>query len=172
MRTGADVEKQNMNRSFIHLIAIIGLVFTGSSYAGAEAMFQRDLAGAQQGDVEAQYDVAYRYEKGRGVDEDEDLAFEWFHKAAELGMDKAQYKLGLFYLRGIGTDSDTGEAIAWLRKSADQGYAPAQYQLGKLYASAAGGRKYKRAQGWLQKARDNGYEPATTELIRLKRKLN
>ena len=71
-----------MNRSLTYLITIIALAFSAGSYAGAEAMFERDLAGAEEGDVEAQYDVAYRYEKGRGVEEDAELAFQWFLKAA------------------------------------------------------------------------------------------
>jgi len=154
------------------LVAIVAVLFSGGAYAGAEAMFERDLAGAQKGDVEAQYDVAYRYEKGRGVEQDEELAFKWFLTAAEQGLDKAQYKLGLFYLKGIGTDKDADAAMTWLEKSADQGYSPAQYQLGKLYASAAGDRDYERALDWLQKAQNNGYQPATSELIRLRRRID
>jgi TPR repeat protein len=40
--------------------------------------------------------MKYRYEKGRGVAEDEELAFQWFLKAAKQDLDKAQYRLGLF----------------------------------------------------------------------------
>jgi hypothetical protein len=51
-----------MNGPLTYLPVIITLLFSGGSHAGANAMFERDLAGAEKGDMEAQYDVAYRYE--------------------------------------------------------------------------------------------------------------
>ncbi len=154
------------------LVATALLLLSALSYAAGEAGFERKLVAAQGGDAEAQYDVAYRYEKGRGVDEDEELALGWYLKAADQGLAKAQYKVGSYYLKGIGVDEDPDEAKVWLQKSADLGYAPAQYQLGKLYAAPNGGRDYQLALTWLQKAQDNGYEPATRELNKVKRKLN
>jgi len=148
------------------------LLSAAVSYAVGEATFERKLAAAKADDAEAQYDVAYRYEKGRGVEEDEDLALGWYIKSADRGIAKAQYKVGTFYLKGISVDEDPEQAKAWLQKSADQGYSPAQYQLGKLYAAPDGGLNYQLAIIWLQKAQDSGYEPATRELNKVKRKLN
>lgn len=161
-----------MTRLSTRLLALALLLMTTLTHASGEAMFERKLASAKTGDAEAQYDVGYRYEKGRGVDEDEELALEWYNRSAEQGLAKAQYKVGVFYMKGIAVDKDTEQAKPWLQKAADQGYAPAQYQLGKLYTTAGAGRNYRMAVTWLQKARDNGYEPATRELNKVKRKLN
>jgi TPR repeat protein len=161
-----------MKKQLTYLFTAAMLLSATLSHATGEAVFERKLAGARTGDAEAQYDVAYRYEKGRGVDEDEELALEWYKKAAGQGLAKAQYKVGTYYMKGIAVDEDPEQAKIWLQKSADLGYAPAQYQLGKLYAAPRGGRDYQMAVTWLQKARDNGYEPATRELNKVKRKLN
>ncbi len=154
------------------LFTVAMLLSATMSYAAGEAVFDRKLDAAETGDAEAQYDVAYRYEKGRGVDEDDDLALVWYMKSADQGIAKAQYKVGSFYLKGIGVDEDPQQARIWLQKSADLGYGPAQYRLGKLSAASAGGFDYQLAAIWLQKAQDSGYEPATRALNKVKRKLN
>ncbi len=161
-----------MKKLLICLFTTAMLLSATLGHASGEAVFKLKLAAAQSGDAQAMYDLGFRYEKGRGTDEDEDLALEWYRKSAEQGVAKAQYKVGIFYLRGIAVDEDPDQAKITLQKSADQGFAPAQYQLGKLYAAPDGGRDYQMAITWLQKARDNGYEPATTELHKVKRKLN
>ena len=146
---------------------VVMLVSTGCLAAG-ETLLERQIAAAKAGDSEAQYDIAYRYEKGRGVEQDEEIALSWFRKAAEKGLDKAQYKLGMFYLDGIGVDPNPAKAQTWLGKAAVQGYPPAQYQLGKFYA-ANDHRDYERALNWLEKARTNGYEPATSEIRKIRK---
>ncbi|VAW77282.1 hypothetical protein MNBD_GAMMA15-253 [hydrothermal vent metagenome] len=161
-----------MKKLLTCLLSTALLLSAAISYAAGEATFDRKLAAAKAGDAEAQYAVAYRYEKGRGVEEDEELALGWYIKSADRGVAKAQYKVGTFYLKGIAVDEDPQQAKVWLEKSADQGYPPAQYQLGKLYAAPRGGLNYQLAVTWLQKAQDSGYEPATRELNKVKRKLN
>lgn len=161
-----------MKKLLTCLIATAMLLSAAMSQASSEALFERKLVAAQNGDAEAQYDVGYRYEKGRGVDGDDELALDWYKKSADNGIAKAQYKVGCFYMKGTAIDEDPEQAKIWLQKSADQGYAPAQYQLGKLYAAPHGGRDYQMAVTWLQKAQDNGYEPAAHELNKVKRKLN
>jgi TPR repeat protein len=164
--------KVTMNTIQKTVLAIFALVLTSHTMASSiEAAFDRKLEQAQNGDAEAQYDIGYRYEKGRGVDEDEDAALDWYRKSAGQGVGKAQYKVGVFYLKGSSVDKDLEVAKVWLEKAADQGYPPAQYQLGKLLASKRNA-DYSTALVWLQKAQDNGYEPATGEISRVKRKLN
>jgi len=161
-----------MKKLLICLFTTAMLLSASLSHASGEAVFRLKLAAAQSGDAQAQYDLGFRYEKGRGTDEDDDLALEWYRKSAEQGVAQAQFKVGIFYLKGISVDEDPDQAKTWLQKSADQSFAPAQYQLGKLYAAPDGGRDYQMAVTWLQKAQDNGYEPATRELYKVKRKLN
>ena len=161
-----------MRRFLTIILAWIAFFFVAEIHAAGEVMFERKLAAATQGDVEAQYDVGYRYEKGRGIDEDDEEAIRWYLKAAEQGLDKAEYKMGLCYLDGVGVAKDEAQATSWLRKAADKGYPPAQYQLGKLLATADRGPDLQLALDWLQKAQDNGYEPATMELRKIKKKLD
>ena len=161
-----------MNTLFKTVLVLLALAFSSHALASSkQAVFERKLAQAQTGNAEAQYDVAYRYEKGRGVDQDEEEAFVWYSKSAGQSLDKGQYKVGIFYLKGSGVDQNFEVAKVWLQKSADQGYPPAQYQLGKLLANKRN-RDYGGALVWLQKAQDNGYGPATSEIRKVKRKLN
>jgi TPR repeat protein len=163
--------KVTMNTFLKTVLALFALVISSHATASSsEAVFERKFEQAQKGDAEAQYDVGYRYEKGRGVDEDEDEAFIWYGKAADQNLAKGQYKVGIAYLKGSGVDQNKEVAKVWLKKAADQGYPPAQYQLGKLLASKQT-RDYTGALVWLQKAQDNGYEPATGEIRKVKRKL-
>ena len=155
----------------ILLCILMLLAAAGPAIANEAAVFDRKMAAARQGDPEAQYDVAYRYEKGRGVDEDEEEALAWYRKAADQDLAKAQYKLGMCYLKGKGTDPDRQQAREWLRKAAEKGYPPAQYHLGKLFTTRPG-RNYRMALEWLEKAQDAGYEPATRAINKVRRKLN
>ncbi len=41
------------------------------------------MEAAEQGDVIAQYNLAVSYQEGEGVEENPELAFKWFLKAAE-----------------------------------------------------------------------------------------
>ena len=156
-----------MARTSLFAFLIFQLLISFMASANDVTLFDRKLKAANTGDPEAIYDIATYYEKGRGVDEDEDAAFEWYQKAAGLGLGKAQYKLGMCFIKETGTDKDEDAARTWLGKAADQGYPPAQYQLGKFLAKKG---KYNQAQEWLSKAQENGYEPATRALRKIKKK--
>ncbi len=47
--------------------------------------------------------IGYMYAKGRGVRENQEKAFLWYKKAAELGFPASQFNLGLMYEQGRGT---------------------------------------------------------------------
>ena len=57
---------------------------------------------AEQGVVEAQYNLGFMYVKGQGVAQDYKTAIKWYSQAAEQGDAKAQYILGLTYGLGKG----------------------------------------------------------------------
>ena len=63
--------------------------------------------------------------KGDDGEEDE-IAMDWFEKAADNGHDEAQYMMGFCYFNGIGTDPDEDEAAYWLRLAAAQGHEDAR----------------------------------------------
>ena len=93
---------------------------------------------AEAGDVDAQYDLAFLYDNGYGLQLDYTAARTWYRKAAEQGHVTAQWNLGAIYANGLGVPEDLDTAIAWYRKAVDQGHVTAQYDLGILYSSGKG----------------------------------
>jgi TPR repeat protein len=89
---------------------------------------------AEQGNPEAQWDLALLYTKGReGIPFDMERAAEWYRKVAEQGHAKAQHFLGKMYYLGDGVPKNYDEAAKWSRMAADQGDAQGQNLLGVLY---------------------------------------
>jgi TPR repeat protein len=89
---------------------------------------------ANQGDADAQFNLAFLYHRGVGTPRDDRYAIYWYTKAAEQGHVNAQYSLGDLYRRGGGEEiqRDYKQAFYWLTKAAEQGCANAQYSLGDL----------------------------------------
>ena len=76
----------------------------------------------------ALYYLSALYLSGKGVDQDEFMAFEYCKKAAEEGLVEAQFQLGVMYLDGVGTMNGENEimALEWLWKAADSGHQHAK----------------------------------------------
>jgi len=95
---------------------------------------------AEQGDAEAQYDLAYLYYKSgsdptiSGVIHSDKLAAQWYRKAAQQGHGRAQYNMAVLHLHGHGVERDPVEAYAWLLQSADSGHEPSQDLIKELNA--------------------------------------
>ncbi len=98
---------------------------------------------ADQGDSQAQLQLAYAYDVGRGVARDQEQAAAWYRKSAEQGNPAAQNSLGSLYQNGEGVAPDDAEAVRWYRKSADQGYGEAFANLGYMYDRGLGVREDK-----------------------------
>lgn len=90
------------------------------------------LQDAEQGDARAQRLLALRYWRGRGVDQNYELAAHWMHKAAAQALSLAQRDLADFYRDGIGVDSDPDRALALYRAAAKQGDPIAKNRLKEL----------------------------------------
>ena len=90
---------------------------------------------AEQGDVNAQYELGLGYDKGKRVPKDVRKAIEWYTKAAEQGHIIAQYNLALCYRYDY---KDARTAVEWYTKAAEQGYALAQNSLGYCYETGIG----------------------------------
>ena len=93
---------------------------------------------AEQGDVEAQYNLGVMYGMGRGVPLDDAEAVRWYRLAAEQGEARAQFNLGASYDFGRGVIEDADEAVRWYRLAVEQGEAAAQHNLGFMYATGRG----------------------------------
>ena len=85
---------------------------------------------AEQGDVEAQYNLGYYYHSGEGVEQSEKKALYWWQKAAKQGHANSQYNLGVNYGKGYGVEQSYEKAIHWYTKAAEQGFVRAQNNLG------------------------------------------
>ena len=121
--------------------------------------FQLYQPKANQGDADAQFNLALLYYTGVGIPQDRRYAIYWYTKAAEQGHVNAQYNLGKLYMYGYGEEvrQDPKKAVYWLTKASQQGLVQAQYGLGHLYEWGDGGpQDYKQAFYWYTKASEQG----------------
>ncbi|KAI1382106.1 HCP-like protein [Hypoxylon crocopeplum] len=73
------------------------------------------------------------------LEKDEEEAYEWARRSAELGYVKAQYAIGYFTEMGIGCRRDILEANVWYVKAADAGDERAKQRLAAIRAAVSGG---------------------------------
>ncbi len=119
----------------------------------------KDLA--EQGNVDAQYNLGLMYYKGEGVLQDYKEAEKWFRMAAKQGDPIAQSELASMYAKGEGVPQDYSEAEKWFLKAAEQGNAIAQHNLGVMYYNGQGGQSdYLKAYAWINVAAANGSKNA------------
>ncbi len=82
---------------------------------------------AEQGDVNAQYNVGVMYAQGDGVARGDSQVLNWFRKAARQGNAGAQMNLGIMYSRGVAlamTEKQVSSAIARARQWVPCGRPP------------------------------------------------
>ena len=89
---------------------------------------------AEQGDVQAQLDLARTYYDGKDTPQDYIETAKWLTKAANQGDAEAQCGLGIIYFDGLGTEKDYKTASEWWTKAANQGYERAQKNLEVMHA--------------------------------------
>ncbi len=117
-----------MKRSMFALVAFL-LVATPAQAEfsdGVEAYKRGDYKtafrewklSAEQGDVDAQFNIAGMYQEGQGVPQDYAEAVKWYQKAAEQGTFRAQFSLGFFYANGLGVPQNSVLAHMWFYLSA------------------------------------------------------
>ena len=139
------------------------------------------IMNANEGNADAQVELARCYNSGKGVKQDKAEARGWYKKAskqgnqeaiefldsfyknariaADKGDKEAQFDLGICYMNGYGygIEADSIEAVKWIRKSAEQRYAKAQSLLGDCYANGFGIEKDSiEAVNWFRKAAEQG----------------
>ena len=141
------------------MVALLALGIGQAAWADDVPNFKKMLQAAEQGNVDAQFNLGVMYDNGRGVRQDYAQAVQWYRKAAEQGDADAQYVLGVMYDNGQGVRQDYTQAVQWYRKAAEQGDAQAQLALGLRYATGQGVRQdIVIAKEWFGKACDNGLQ--------------
>ena len=79
------------------------------------------LAGALNGNADAQYNLGIMYASGLGVIQDYNEAVKWFRLSSSQGNADAQFYLGFMYEVGQGVTQDYVRAHMWLNISAMAG---------------------------------------------------
>ena len=124
---------------------------------------------AEDGNVEAQSNLARLYYIGEGVAQSYLKAYKWLLKAAEQGNAESQLHLGFLYDHGLDVTQSYTEAYKWFRKAAEQGYAPAQYNVYACYWNGQGVAQSKsESMDWLVKSAEQGYQVAIKTLEGIK----
>ena len=100
--------------------------------------FREWLTLAQDGNIEAQYNIGVMYSQGQGVSRDMASAALWWEKAALQGDKRGQNNIANLYRDGLGVAKDLGKASHWFKDAAARDYPAAQYDLGMLYQSGQG----------------------------------
>ena len=88
---------------------------------------------AENGDMNAQYNLGHMYRLGKGVSKDYTEAAEWYRKAANQGFSNAQYTLGVMHRYGRGVKRDYVKAYLWVNIAEKQRHMEAK-QLRKTLA--------------------------------------
>jgi len=131
-------------------------------YRKAFGMF---LAVSLEGNADAQFNLAYCYSNGLGVEIDNEKAAEWYRRSAEQGNSSSQNNLGVCYSNGRGVNQDKAKAAEWYRKAAEQGEAYAQCNLADCYKDGIGVEKdLALAVLWYKKSADQQHERAMLAL--------
>ncbi len=120
-------------------------------YATAVKEFR---AVAEQGAPDAQYNLGFMYEDGKGVVQDYKEAIKWYRTAAEQGHAKAQFKLGVMYGYGRGVIQDYVQAHTWFNIGAANGYEEARKNrdiVEEVMTATDISRAKKLAQEWMEK---------------------
>lgn len=94
-----------------------------------------DLAvNADNGDVDAAFQLGYRYGQGYGVQKNFYKAVTYYEIAALKGDGASQHNLGLLFIEEGNSESYRTQGVDWLTKAGQNGFPQAYLALGKMYA--------------------------------------
>jgi hypothetical protein len=138
-------------------------------YKMSVSEWQALLARATQGDPEAEWEVAGRYEDGCKDDKGRILvrrsarkAAEWTRRAAEQGLVSAQINLGVLLRNGAGIEKNEREAFYWTKKAFREGNdACTANNIAITYRQNG---NLRRAVWWFQKCVALGDDEALVQL--------
>jgi TPR repeat protein len=106
-----------------------------------EAIKWWELAAAQGCAVPMRNIGCIHNEGGFGVDQNFELAFSWYLKAADAGYEDAYYKVGQCLYKGLGVAKDLVSARTWFQKANRGGDVDGKFMLGFMMMRGEGGLK-------------------------------
>ena len=114
----------------------------------------KNKTAAERGDAAAQYFLAYCYEFGQGVEENQELAKMWFNKALENEHPEAMATQAM----RLEDSGDHKNAFIYMEKAANKNLMEAQFYLAFYYIGGTGVNKSMfEARNWLKKAAMQGH---------------
>src|SRR5690606_29127316 len=87
---------------------------------------------AENGHVNAMYDLGSLYDSGQGVQQNYTEAVKWTKMSADKGHVGAMYNLGAFYESGEGIPQNYTEAFKWYQQAAGKGHEKAKQALPRV----------------------------------------
>ncbi|WP_104637503.1 tetratricopeptide repeat protein [Helicobacter felis] len=96
-------------------------------------------------------------EKALNHDFDDQKAFKYYQKLADMGDSRGYVGLGYLYSKSIRVGIDYSKAIAYLKKAGDMGSGEAYFLLGEMYYEGEISKGASKAVEYFQKAGDLGY---------------
>ena len=125
------MRRTSMMRTFLWgLMLMVGITASAQSadklYDEGKKLYDQEMykeavpklqAAADKGHHKAQYRLGRCYDKGYGVKENDQKAFELYQKSAKQDYAKAMYQLGRCYLKGKGVTANQEEAKKWLKRA-------------------------------------------------------
>jgi len=106
--------------------------FSEMAINAAKELLAEDIKKSSEGDPEAEYWMAQRYDNGLMVEKDLRQSFKYAKSAADKGYTYAQAMLGIYLLEGTGINIDIGQSIRYLTlaKDSDEFFS---YALARAY---------------------------------------
>ena len=131
MHTESYKQRHFARKAFWLNCLLAALLRVGPAMAGTVDDLRKQ---AEQGMVEAQYNLSVAYVTGDGVQTNWVEALKWGRKAADQGLPDAQNNLGAMYIDGYGVRKDAVEAYRWFTLALKGGCAGATRGLEKAGA--------------------------------------
>ena len=152
--------------NFIKLFLAAILLFLTFS---AIADFKSTLLLANQGNPNAQFNLGYMYDTGKGVTQSYTEAVKWYRLAAGQGNSDAQYRLGTMYEVGKGVPKSGKESQKWYRlavKSSDANYVAPIANYEKIIKGAEQANKVDQTSLGNMYEFGNGVPQSYTEAVK------
>jgi len=130
--------------------------------------YEQWLPLAEQGDVDAQFNVGLLHSKQLVPQASPVQAVKWYLLAANNNHIHAQFNLGIKYDKGIGVEQNATEAFRWYFKAANNGHPQAQLNVANMYRDGRGVEyDNEKAATWYQASSINNVPQAQANLALL-----
>ncbi len=114
---------------FISFFLIVNPAYSQESNSAIEQLIEK----AESGDSAAQAKLALKYHNGKDVEKDYDMAYHWFHEAAEQDSGLAKYGIATMFEYGTGRPASMEDAMYWYTEASRFNYVMAHRRLGQIY---------------------------------------